>query len=57
MAVNKTIKIFPYLSTALGESTEASYTAHLLLFIHGVNSSQRITLHEGCEKQTNFRNL
>jgi hypothetical protein len=50
--LNKTVKTFPYLSTALGDSTDTSYTAHLLVFIHGVNGSQRITLHKGCEKPT-----
>jgi len=52
--LNKTAETFPYFSTALGDSTDTSHTAHILVFIHGVNSSQRITLHEGCEKQTNW---
>jgi hypothetical protein len=51
--LNKTVETFLYFSIALGVSTDTSHTAHLLVFMQGVNGSQGITLHEGYKKQTN----
>lgn len=53
MAV-KQVETFLYFSIALGDSSDTSHTAHLLVFIQGVNGSQRITHHEVFEKQTTF---
>jgi hypothetical protein len=51
--LNKTVETFLYFSIALGDSTDTSHTAHLLIFIKGVNGSQ-ITLQEGCEKESSW---
>jgi len=52
--LNKTVEAFLYFSITMGDSIDTSHTAHLLVFTQGVNGSQRITVHEGCEKQTNW---